>query len=101
LVAYGTSARVCQKTVQLAREKGIKLGLFRLITLWPFPKKRIEELALTKKGFMAVEMSEGQMVEDVMLNVKGKAPVEFFGRSGGIIPNPTEVLNAFEQKFRR
>jgi 2-oxoglutarate ferredoxin oxidoreductase subunit alpha len=99
LVAYGTSARICQKTVKLAREKGIKLGLFRLITLWPFPKKQIAAHALSKKGMMAVEMSEGQMVEDVQLNVAGKIPVEFFGRSGGIIPTPDEVLKAFEQKF--
>lgn len=97
LIAYGTSARICQKTVKLAREKGIKLGLMRPITLWPFPKKKIAEYADTKKGIMVVEMSEGQMVEDVQLNVSGKIPVKHFGRSGGVIPTPDEVLTAFEQ----
>jgi len=97
IVAYGTSARISQKTVQLAREKGIKLGLMRPITLWPFPKKVIAGYADTKKALLSVEMSEGQMVEDVMLNVNGKIPVKHFGRSGGIIPSPDEVLMALEQ----
>ena len=85
--------------MQLAREKGIKLGILRLITLWPFPKKKIAEYANTKKGLLAVEMSEGQLVEDVRLNVEGKIPVHHFGRSGGVIPTPDEVLTAFEKHF--
>jgi 2-oxoglutarate ferredoxin oxidoreductase subunit alpha len=99
IVAYGTSARISQKVVQLAREKGYKLGLMRPITLWPFPKAKIAEYAETKKGVLVVEMSEGQMVEDVRLNINGKIPVEFFGRSGGMIPTPDEVLTAFEKHF--
>jgi 2-oxoglutarate ferredoxin oxidoreductase subunit alpha len=99
IVAYGTSARISQKTLQLAREKGIKLGILRLITLWPFPKKVIAGYANTKKGLLAVEMSEGQLVEDVRLNVEGKIPVHHFGRSGGVIPTPDEVLTAFEKHF--
>jgi len=99
IVAYGTSARISQKTLQLAREKGIKLGILRLITLWPFPKKVIAKYANTKKGLLAVEMSEGQLVEDVRLNVEGKIPVYHYGRSGGIIPTPDEVLTAFEKHF--
>jgi 2-oxoglutarate ferredoxin oxidoreductase subunit alpha len=99
IVAYGTSARISQKVVQLAREKGYKLGLMRPITLWPFPKAKIAEYAETKKGVLVVEMSEGQMVEDVRLNINGKIPVEFYGRSGGMIPTPDEVLTAFEKHF--
>ena len=75
LVAYGTSARVCQKAVQLARTQGIKVGLLRPITLYPFPAKRINELADKVKGILSVEMSAGQMVEDVLLAVNGKVPV--------------------------
>ncbi len=99
IVAYGTSARISQKTVQLAREKGIKLGLMRPITLWPFPKHKIIEYADTKKGILVMEMSEGQMIEDIRLFLEGKIPSVHFGRSGGVIPTPDEVLTAFEKHF--
>lgn len=102
LVAFGSSARVCQKTVDLARAKGLKVGLLRPITLFPFPKKVIGEMAQRVKGFLSVEMNAGQMVEDVQLAVgcAGCAvPVKYFGRMGGIIPSPTEVLEALEQKL--
>jgi len=92
LVAYGTSARVCQKAVQLLREEGIKVGLLRPITLFPFPTKRINELAGKVKGILSVEMSAGQMVEDVLLAVNGKVPVKHFGRMGGIVTTPEEVV---------
>ena len=92
LVAYGTSARVCQKAVQIAREQGIKVGLLRPITLFPFPTKRINSLAGTVKRILSVEMSAGQMVEDVLLAVNGKVPVKHFGRMGGIITTPEEVV---------
>lgn len=98
-VAYGTSARICQKSVQLAREKGIKVGLLRPITLFPFPSKRLLELSKQVKGILSVEMSAGQMIEDVKLAVKCSIPVEHFGRMGGIIPSPGEVVEALEQKF--
>ena len=91
-VAYGTSARLCQKALQLARTQGIKAGLLRPITLFPFPKKRLNELADRMKGMLAVEMSAGQMVEDVMLSVNGKTRVSHYGRMGGMIPTPEEVL---------
>jgi len=91
-VAYGTSARLCQKALQLARAEGIKAGLLRPITLFPFPKKRLNELAGTVKGMLAVEMSAGQMVEDVMLSVCGKTKVNHYGRMGGMIPTPEEVV---------
>ena len=102
LVAFGSSARVCQKSVELAREKGLKVGLLRPITLYPFPKKPIAELAKRVKGFMTVEMNAGQMIEDVQLAVgcaKCQIPVKHFGRMGGIIPSPDEVVNALEQKL--
>ncbi len=101
LVAYGTSARISQKVVQLGREKGLKLGLLRPITLWPFPKKIISELAEHAKGFLSVEMSAGQMIEDVLLAVEGKAPVAHFGRMGGMIPSPSEVLDAVEKEINK
>jgi 2-oxoglutarate/2-oxoacid ferredoxin oxidoreductase subunit alpha len=100
IVAYGSSARIAQKAVQLARKKGIKAGLFRLITLFPFPSVDMQKLCKQGvKGFLAVEMSAGQMVEDVMLAVKGCAKVSHFGRFGGVIHTPEEVLGALEQKI--
>lgn len=98
-VAYGTSSRICQKSIQLAREKGIKVGLLRPITLFPFPSKRLLELSKQVKGILTVEMSAGQMIEDVKLAVHCNIPVEHFGRMGGIIPSPGEVVEALEQKF--
>jgi 2-oxoglutarate/2-oxoacid ferredoxin oxidoreductase subunit alpha len=98
-VAYGSSARIAQKSVQLARAKGIKAGLIRLITLFPFPSKRIAELSTRVKGMLAVEMSAGQMVEDVRLAVSGKVPVEHYGRMGGMIPSPEEVVIALEKNY--
>ena len=99
LVAYGTSSRICQKSVQLARDKGIKVGRFRPITLFPFPKKEIKEMAGKVKGILSVEMSAGQMIEDILLAVEGKVKVEHYGRMGGIIPAPGEVVTALENKI--
>ncbi|MCI0449933.1 MAG: 3-methyl-2-oxobutanoate dehydrogenase subunit VorB [Chlorobi bacterium] len=95
-VAFGLSARICHKAVNLAREKGIKAGLIRPITLFPFPSKRIDELAEKSKLFLTVELNMGQMVEDVKLAVSGKTPVEFYGRQGGMVPTPEEVFNKLE-----
>jgi 2-oxoglutarate ferredoxin oxidoreductase subunit alpha len=99
LVAYGTSARVCQKSVQIARDHGIKVGLLRPITLFPFPSSRINELGGKVKGILSVEMSSGQMVEDVMLAVSGKVPVKHFGRMGGIVTTPDEVVEKLKLFF--
>jgi 2-oxoglutarate ferredoxin oxidoreductase subunit alpha len=98
-VAFGTMARVCQKAVELARAEGIKAGLIRPITLYPFPSEILNELADKVKGFISIEMNAGQMVEDVRLAVTGKVPVEFYGRMGGIVPSPDEVLNALKSKL--
>jgi 2-oxoglutarate ferredoxin oxidoreductase subunit alpha len=99
LVAYGSSARISKKAIDMARQEGIKLGLLRPITLWPYPSKKVAELSKQVKGFLCVEMSMGQMIEDVKLAVNGTNKVEHFGRVGGIIPTPDEVINAFKQKF--
>ena len=99
MVAYGSSARVCQKTVQLARNKGIKAGLLRPITLYPYPSGKLNEMADRVKGMLSVEMSAGQMVEDVRLSVNGKTPVEHYGRFGGMVHSPNEVLEALEEKI--
>ena len=98
-IAYGSSARIAQKAIQLGREKGIKVGLLRPITLFPFPKKPIGEYSKKVKGILSVEMSAGQMVEDVRLAAEFRCPVEHFGRYGGIIPTPHEVLEALEEKI--
>lgn len=93
VVAYGAAARVGRSAVDMARKEGLKVGLIRPITLWPFPKRFIKEaIPQLSRGFLTVEMSMGQMVDDVRLAVNGERPVEFFGRTGGIIPTPAEVL---------
>jgi 2-oxoglutarate ferredoxin oxidoreductase subunit alpha len=99
LVAYGTSARVCMKSVQMARTQGMKVGLLRPITLFPFPSNRLNELADKVKLMISVEMSAGQMVEDVLLSVNGKVPVYHFGRMGGIVTNPEEVVENLKSKI--
>jgi 2-oxoglutarate ferredoxin oxidoreductase subunit alpha len=92
IVAFGSQARISQKTMEMAREEGIRIGLFRPITLWPFPKKRLAELSKRVKGILTVELNAGQMVEDVKLAVECSIPVEYFGRLGGVVPAPDEVL---------
>jgi 2-oxoglutarate/2-oxoacid ferredoxin oxidoreductase subunit alpha len=99
IVAYGSSARICQKTITIAREKGIKVGLLRPITLFPFPSDILNELAGRVKGILSVEMNAGQMVEDVRLAVNGKIEVEHYGRFGGMVHSPNEVLEALEEKI--
>ncbi|RLD45323.1 MAG: 3-methyl-2-oxobutanoate dehydrogenase subunit beta [Bacteroidetes bacterium] len=100
IIAYGSSARISQKTLQLAREEGIKVGLLRPITLWPFPKQPIDDLVNKGvKGFLSVEMSAGQMVEDIRLTVRERTKVEHFGRYGGVIHSPEEVLEALKNKI--
>lgn len=99
LVAFGSAARICQKAVELARAEGIKVGLIRPITLWPFPSAEIDKYSDKIKGILTVEMNAGQMVEDVRLAVNGKVKVEHYGRLGGIVPTPSEVLEALKNKF--
>ena len=91
VVAYGTTARIALTAVRRAREEGVKVGLIRPITLWPFPSETIAEAAKHVKHFITVEMSMGQMVQDVRLAVNGAAPVSFFGRTGGMVPGVREI----------
>ncbi len=98
-IAFGTSSRICLKAIDIARERGLKIGLFRPITVYPFPYARLEELAGKVKGMLSVEMNAGQMVEDVRLAVNGKIKVAHYGRFGGIIPSPEEVIHAIEEKL--
>lgn len=97
LVAFGLSSRICQKAMELAREQGIKVGFLRPITLYPFPYDALKKLADKLKGVLVVELNAGQMVEDVRLGVCGKIPVEFYGRMGGIIPSPEEIVDKLKQ----
>ncbi len=97
IVAYGMAARIGHRAVELAREHGIKAGLLRPITLYPYPSKRIAALAGRVHGFLTVEMNAGQMVEDVRLAVNGKVPVGFHGRMGGVIPSPEEVVEVLQR----
>jgi len=99
IVAYGSSARIAQKTIQLAREKGIKLGLLRPITLFPFPVKPLKMCTDQVKGILSLELSAGQMVEDILLAVEGKVNVIHYGRMGGIIFTPDEVLEVIEKQL--
>lgn len=101
LVAYGLSARICQKTVDLGREIGIKIGLLRPITLYPYPYQKISELAEQVQFILTVEMNAGQMVEDVRLSVEGKVPVYFKGRMGGMIPSPEDILQEVEVHYSK
>ena len=99
IVAFGSAARIAEKSVELARQEGIRVGLFRPITLWPFPTKEIARLAQGKKGILVAEINAGQMVQDVRLSVNGAVPVEQFGRLGGIVPDPDEIVGALRSKL--
>ncbi|HET6351664.1 MAG TPA: 3-methyl-2-oxobutanoate dehydrogenase subunit VorB [Coriobacteriia bacterium] len=97
IVAFGACARIARSAVNKARAEGIKAGLIRPISLWPYPTDAIERAIPTAGAFLAVEMNMGQMVDDVRLAVNGRVPVEFYGRTGGIIPTPAEVLAEIER----
>ncbi len=99
IVAYGLVARICQKAADLAREKGIKAGVFRPITLFPYPYEELKNAAKNVKGILDVEMNAGQMIEDVRLAVGNELPVAFHGRMGGVVPSPEEILEKLEMKF--
>ena len=99
IIAFGSAARLAQKAIETARAEGIKVGLFRPITLWPFPKKEIKALAEGKKGILVAEINAGQMVDDVRLSVNGAVKVEHFGRLGGIVPEPDEIVEALKTKL--
>lgn len=97
IVAFGSAARISHKAVEDARRKGIRAGLFRPITLWPFPVEEVRKLAESAKGMLVVEMNAGQMLFDVQLAAAGRLPVAHCGRQGGIVPSPDEILEALHQ----
>jgi len=99
LIGYGIMGRILKAVVDLARKRGMKIGLLRPITLYPFPVEPIRELARRAKGFLVAELSTGQMLDDVRLALEGRAPIEFFSRVGGNIPDAEDVLEAVEHKF--
>lgn len=96
IVAYGTMARVCRSAIEMLKEEGIEVGMIRPITLWPYPKKAFDAIPKDIKGILCVEMSMGQMLDDVLISNKGRYPVGFFGRAGGVVPEPEEVVDAIK-----
>ena len=94
IVAFGSAARLSQKAIDMARAQGLRVGLFRPITLWPFPTREIEKMAKGRKGVLVVEINAGQMVQDVRLAINNNVPVDQFGRLGGIVPEPNEIVDA-------
>ncbi len=101
VVAYGTMARIVKTVIEMAKHDGVNVGLFRPITLWPFPYDKLSNLSEHVKNILTVEMSYGQMIEDVKLAVSGKANTPFYGRSAGVVPTPVEVLEAIKKIVRR
>ena len=99
IVAYGTAARVARTTLDRAREAGLRVGLFRPITLWPFPEQQLRTIAERCRGILALELAAGQLLDDVRLAVEGRAPVAHLGRTGGMVPSPGEVLTALRHLF--
>ncbi len=99
IIAFGSSARICQKTLETAAKEGVKVGLLRPITLWPFPSKAIKEYAKKVKGILVMELNAGQMIEDVKLAVECSLPVKHYGRLGGIVPDPDEVWVAMKDEL--
>lgn len=99
IVSFGSAARIAEKALELAREEGLKVGLFRPITLWPFPQKELAEAAQGKKGVLVAEINAGQMVQDVRLAINNTVKVEHFGRLGGIVPEPEEIVKALKEEL--
>ena len=101
IVSFGSAARISEKAIELARAEGIKVGLLRPITVWPFPTKEVAAIAHGKKGVLVAEINAGMMVEDVRLAINGEVPVEHFGRLGGIVPEPEEIVEALKTKLMK
>jgi 2-oxoglutarate ferredoxin oxidoreductase subunit alpha len=100
IVAFGSAARIAKKSIQIARAQGIQVGLLRPITLWPFPTREVRKLAKRVKGILSLEFNAGQMIEDIRLAAEGSIPVQHFGRLGGIIPDPDEVVEALKRLIK-
>jgi len=100
IAAYGTIGRICKSVVRMARAEGIKVGLFRPITLWPFPYEPLKALSERVDTVLSVEMSAGQMWEDVRLAVAERAKTPFYGETGGVVPTPRSILNEVKKHVR-
>jgi len=98
ICAYGTVARIAKSAIRELRKQGIPVGLFRPISAWPFPKVALEPLVEPTKVFLGIEMSMGQMVEDVRTVVQGRRPVEFWGRTGGMVPTTEEIITQVKKQ---
>ncbi len=101
VVAFGASARIARGAIKNARTEGLKVGMFRPITLWPFPSEKLKELARDTKQFLVFEMNMGQMLEDVQLSLEGKGEISFHGRPGGVIPTPSEILRVITRLYHQ
>jgi 2-oxoglutarate ferredoxin oxidoreductase subunit alpha len=101
LAAFGTVARICKSVIDMAEEEGIKVGLVRPITLFPFPKKQISEIASKGKKILTIELNAGQMVEDVRLAVNGRCETPFYGRMGGMVPTDTEIFTELKKQLNK
>ena len=99
IVAYGSAARIVSSVIPKVRKEGLKVGLFRPISLWPFPEKEILHYANKAKAFLSVELSSGQMIEDIKLYSEGKVPVHFYGRNGGMIPSQEEIYEKIREIY--
>ena len=99
IVAFGSAARIALKAIDMLRAEGIRAGLLRPITLWPFPTERIAQLAGQVRGILSFEINAGQMVQDIRLAVEGRTPVAHYGKMGGIVPTPDELVQALKQKL--
>lgn len=97
IAAYGTTSRIAKNAIDRLKEEGINVGLIRPQTVWPFPEKAFQEMPESVKAVLTVEMSEGQMIEDVRLALNGKLPTDFYGRSGGMIPTPDAIINKVKE----
>ena len=101
IVAYGTAARIAKGAIKRLRDQGMKVGLFRPITLWPFPELKLRALSAKVKNFLVFEMSTGQMLDDVRLTLQGYANIEFHGRPGGAVPTPAELANVIARLYNK
>ncbi len=101
VVAFGIAARIAKGAINRARSNGMKVGMLRPITLWPFPSQKLEELAKKTKHYLVFEMNMGQMLEDVQLTLGGKGDISFYGRPGGVIPTPSEVYRVISRLYYR
>ena len=94
IVAYGTMARICRSAIEILRDNGIHVGMIRPISIWPFPYRVFDQIPKTVKGILTCELSLGQMLDDVLIANKGRFDVGFFGRTGGMVPEPDQIVEA-------